>query len=95
MTDRCWWGCKSPELVAQGAGVTSALRLQLTYLPSQAMRISAMLFILYIYFLFQSLGFDRCRKCTLFPIDGVGGQKFNRCYWPSISWDEDLFFCSS
>ena len=67
--NRCdWWvevcydrqvlgGCKSPELVAQEAAVTSALRLQLTYLSSQAMRISAMLLFLYIFFFISESGF--------------------------------------
>jgi hypothetical protein len=49
-----------------GGRVTSALRLELTYRSSQAMRISAILFILYFG---VWGGADRCRKRTLFPIE--------------------------
>jgi hypothetical protein len=77
MTDRCWDGVVSPRgCPRKGVGkrVTSALRLELTYRSSQAMRIPAiLLFYIYIfYFRVWVLCWDeadRCRKWPLFPTD--------------------------
>lgn len=71
MTDRCW-GVVSPRGCPRkrvGRRVTSALRLELTYRSSQAMRISAILFILYIFFIviISESGF-----CVSMKLTGVG-----------------------
>jgi hypothetical protein len=80
MTDRCWDGVVSPRgcpLRGVGRRVTSALRLELTYRSSQAMRISAiLLFYIYIFFFYYFRVWvlcldeaDRCRKWPLFRTD--------------------------
>jgi hypothetical protein len=71
MTDRCWDGVVSPRgCPRKGVGrrVTSALRLELTYRSSQAMRIPAiLLFYIYIFFFISESGF-----CVGTKLTGVG-----------------------